>query len=344
LNLSLHFSGPGIAISSKTIDGNIIDTLNYPYSIHIDNDSIMIFTVWAEERVAKDKEYRGKLTDEQHLKIKTMVSALNQEYEKSKVVIFDAMTCILKIDNKVHYEQKACEDNPEFSIDRFPPMPKEILLLFQYIVDLPPVRIMRHRQYTPPTIAHQKGTFTDTRDGKVYKTTKIGEQVWMAENLNYEASGSRCYNDSTAYCDKYGKLYNLETAIKACPNGWHLPSRDEWEVLTKTIGERTACKYLKSTSGWDKSYGEDSGNGDDKYGFSALPGGYRWLNGSFSKVGRFGGWWSATKSRNPEYPGNVVIRIEEYMNGATSDYPYEKDFLFSVRCVQGSAPPKGEAK
>jgi len=49
--------------------------------------------------------------------------------------------------------------------------------------------------------AQQKGTFTDTRDGKTYKTTKIGEQVWFAENLNYEASGSKCYNDSTAYCD-----------------------------------------------------------------------------------------------------------------------------------------------
>jgi len=335
LNLSLHFEGPGIATYSDTIDGKAIKVLNYPYSVKIVNDSIMIFTVWVERRIAKKEEYRGKLTDEQYLKIKNMVSDLNLKYEEPKVVIYDAMECILKIDNKIHYKHKACASNPEFSNPRFPPMPKEILLLFQYIVDLPSVRTMKQRQIIPPPIvAHQKGIFTDTRDGKIYKTTKIGEQVWLAENLNYEASGSRCYNDSTTYCDKYGKLYNLETAIKACPNSWHLPFREEWEVLTEAIGgDEIASKYLKSASGWNSSYRE-SGNGDDKYDFSALPGGYRSSNGHFGKVGDFGGWWSATKSSNREYPGNMVIRIEKYMNGATSDYPYEKDFMFSVRCLK----------
>jgi len=176
LNLSLHFSGPGISISSDTIDGNIIETLKNPYSIKIVNDSIMIFIIWIEGdyktgRIARHKEYRGKLTDEQYLKIKNMLSALNHEYEESKVVIFDDMTCILEIDNKVRYEHRACEDNPEFSHPRFPPMPKEILLLFRYIVDLPPVKIMKQRQmkYNPPSpIVHQKavGIYQARKSGK----------------------------------------------------------------------------------------------------------------------------------------------------------------------------------
>jgi uncharacterized protein (TIGR02145 family) len=316
-------------VSSDTIDGKEIKTLLYPYSIDIVNDSI-IFTA---RKWPRNKEYRGGLTDEQQLKIKEMVSVLNQKYEiPSMGMELAPWACILEIDNQVHYIQGDCEDDLE-------KMPEEIQILFRYIIDLSPIVPMGFGQRPPKkknnsdtTIAHQKGTFTDTRDGKIYKTTKIGEQVWMAENLNYEAKGSKCYNDSTAYCNKYGRLYNWETAMKACPNDWHLPSKAEWGVLINTIGiYRIAGKFLKSTSGWN-SYngGKYSGNGDDKYDFSALPGGFGKSDGYFS-IGEIGLWWSASEYRN----GITGIRIMEYSE--VDYYPYNKDnkdFLLSVRCLQ----------
>jgi uncharacterized protein (TIGR02145 family) len=314
----------------------------YPYSIEILTDNITIFTAWVEGNkragLLKEEEHRSKLTDEQYLKIKNMVSALKREYEKQKVIVYDARTCILKIDNQVCYEYEPCDDNPEFSHPRFPPIPKEILVLFQYLVDLPPVKTAKQRQMEynpPPPLVHQKGTFIDTRDGKTYKTTKIGEQVWMAENLNYEASGSKCHDNKPANCKKYGRLYNWNTAIKACPSGWHLPSEEEWEVLTDTIeaigGAGTAGKYLKSTSGWNSdSYNgrKYSGNGEDKYDFSALSGGFGKSDGYFS-IGDDGHWWSASG-----YTDKKTAITFRYASKDANYSLYEKHFRFSVRCLQ----------
>jgi uncharacterized protein (TIGR02145 family) len=171
--------------------------------------------------------------------------------------------------------------------------------------------------------------------GKTYKTVKIGEQTWMAENLNYEAEGSKCYDNNPANCAKYGRLYDWETALKVCPKGWHLPSNAEWDKLFRFVdGDKgtespydseTAGKYLKATSGWNKD-----GNGTDKYGFSALPGGYGYSDGSFDDVGDDGGWWSAS-----EYDSYNAYYRFMYYNGDGAGWDGNFKYgLFSVRCLQ----------
>ncbi len=171
-----------------------------------------------------------------------------------------------------------------------------------------------------------KGVFTDSRDGKKYKIVKIGNQTWMAENLNYNASGSKCYENNSANCAKYGRLYNWETAKKACPSGWHLPSKIEYEVLDKAVGgEKVAGKKLKAKSGWNKN-----GNGTDEFGFSTLPGGIGGSDGSFGGVGDFGYWWSSS-----EFNSGYAYRWVMYDDDEYALWYYDgKGSLFSVRCLQ----------
>jgi len=181
---------------------------------------------------------------------------------------------------------------------------------------------------------------TDNRDGNKYKTVVIGEQTWMAENLNYDASGSKCYNDSTAYCDKYGRLYNWETAEKSCPNGWHLPTNAEWDKLSRfadgTNGtsspyeSKTAGKFLKATRGWN-SYQGKSGNGTDDFGFAALPGGYGYSDGYFNDGGEDGNWWSASDDEASFADGRGMSYDYDYLRWSDSD---KHGFFFSVRCVK----------
>jgi uncharacterized protein (TIGR02145 family) len=134
------------------------------------------------------------------------------------------------------------------------------------------------------------GSFTDKRDGKKYKTVKIGEQRWMATNLNFAAENSWCYENSEDNCTRYGRMYNYETAKTVCPDGWKLPDTADWRrLVTAAVGQSVAGRKLKSKSDWS-----ENGNGTDELGFSALPGG--WKEGStFLSVGKSGFWWTATK-------------------------------------------------
>jgi len=172
------------------------------------------------------------------------------------------------------------------------------------------------------------GTFTDPRDGRVYKTVKIGNQVWMAENLAYDAPGSVCYENDPANFEKYGLLYKWETAMKVCPPGWHLPSRAEWDVLITYAGGRgSAGIKLKATSGWNSN-----GNGTDDFAFSALPGGIGDSHGGFYNVGTTGYWWSATADDAADY---AYYRIMNYISEIVYRFYFGKSYsLLSVRCIK----------
>jgi len=177
--------------------------------------------------------------------------------------------------------------------------------------------------------------------GQTYKTVEIGTQTWMAENLNYNASGSVCYDNIADNCTKYGRLYNWATAIVACPEGWHLPSKEEWETLIITVGgSSTAGKMLQRVNPYNDYYDEWWYNRQDimpweyytnEYGFSALPGGNGYPNGYFSGVGvgDYGYYWSASEvgSRDEAY--------SRYMDSQQNvDYRNPKGYLFSVRCLK----------
>jgi len=181
-----------------------------------------------------------------------------------------------------------------------------------------------------------KWTFTDSRDGKTYKTVTIGGKAWMAENLNYDTaggSGSWCYGDADSNCVKYGRLYDWNTAMAGalsssanpsgvrgvCPSGWHLPSRAEWNTLVDYVGG-SAGKKLKSTSGW---------NGTDNFGFSALPGGGRYSDGSFYLADGLH-WWSATESDS----SRAYIRGMGNKNDDVYEHGDVKGDAYSVRCLQ----------
>jgi uncharacterized protein (TIGR02145 family) len=118
------------------------------------------------------------------------------------------------------------------------------------------------------------GILHDERDGKDYKTVKIGTQTWMAENLNYISDNSFCYGDADSNCSKFGRLYDYPTAVLSCPLGWHLPSDDDWNTLADAMGGKDkAGLRLKATKGWESDGSVNNVNGTDDCQFSALPGG-----------------------------------------------------------------------
>ena len=133
------------------------------------------------------------------------------------------------------------------------------------------------------------GTMTDERDGKTYKTVKIGDQVWMAENLNYAGPNddiSRCYEDVPATCEAGGRLYSLSVADTVCPSGWHLPKKEEFEILLATVGGiDTASNVLRSISGWKNDY-----SGSDAYGFSAVPTGGALIESNYGPFFSYSGY------------------------------------------------------
>ena len=205
--------------------------------------------------------------------------------------------------------------------------------------------------------------FTDSRDGQTYNTVQIGSQCWMAENLNIgEMIDSTedmtnngliekyCYYNNIANCDDYGGFYQWNEMMQytiaqgpqgICPFGWRVPTDDEWKILEGTVDSQypvgspiwdnigwrgfDAGLNLKSTSGWN-----NNGNGTDLFGFTAVPAGYREHNGSFSDMSNWARFWSSTE----HFSISARSRHLLYSNDQIRRYFNDKDYGFSVRCLQ----------
>ena len=197
----------------------------------------------------------------------------------------------------------------------------------------------------PEVYQIQTGTFTDERDGTTYQTVKIGEQWWMAENLAYETeSGSYAYEDDENNVQKYGRLYTLEAARTASPNGWHLPTDEEWIQLGEFIENDQneehlyngnpytfyAGKYLKSNTGW-------GGAGVDYYGFNGIAGGAYFHSTRYGLIEKDAFWWSGSVYSNSYDFENLFYWTLDYGDSFLSRGNYlmiEKRDRFSVRCIK----------
>ena len=170
------------------------------------------------------------------------------------------------------------------------------------------------------------GEFTDSRDDQVYKTIQVGSQTWMAQNLNYNSTGSSCYDGKDYNCVTYGRLYSWNEAQTVCPEGWHLPKWQEYQTLVETAGgEKAAGQKLKAADDWV----EDFNTGDNEFGFTVLPGGYKRTDGY--KWVNFGAFFQ-TSSKN-DVNGPCYAEIFEngnFYSGLCSS----SDEMRSVRCVK----------
>ena len=197
--------------------------------------------------------------------------------------------------------------------------------------------------YLNPNIKYD--SIVDRRDGNVYKTVKIGNQVWMAENLNYAAKYSLCFDDDSAKCDVAGRVYTWAAAVDSialakdsiicgdgvfceldssvqgvCPAGWHLPRKAEWDTLFVAVGGRSvAAEMLKSQRGWYAG-----GNGTDSVGFSAIP----VTMGSNENFGAY--FWSVDEGG--EVAAYSMYLLYNYSNAYLATLA--KSNWRSVRCVK----------
>jgi uncharacterized protein (TIGR02145 family) len=155
-----------------------------------------------------------------------------------------------------------------------------------------------------------------------------GKEEWERAYENKQPAWCY-YNNDPANGVKYGKLYNwyaVSDPRGLCPVGWHVPSDDEWTVLTNALGgANVAENKMKSKSGW-----KDNGNGNNSSSFSGLPGGFRSSFGDFNDVGRDGSWWSTSGSG----PTNAWTRSLYCNGGSPSRVSASKQGGFSVRCLR----------
>lgn len=179
-------------------------------------------------------------------------------------------------------------------------------------------------------------SFTDSRDGQSYDVVKIGGLTWMAENLNFETVGSFCPEGDSRNCKRLGRLYSWAEARFVCPDGWRLPTKEDFEALVAATSKEAAQSSsqsraglaLKSRDGWFKK-----GNGSDALGFRALPAGYRGAEGKFDGIGGYAYFWSVTED-SEKRESNAFYLFLSFISDAASINAFAKEDYRSVRCVK----------
>ncbi len=184
------------------------------------------------------------------------------------------------------------------------------------------------------------GLFTDSRDNKTYKWVRIGDQIWMGENLNFRTSdNSICYKKNSAYCKQFGRLYKQPTPENACPEGWHLPGEHEWQKLIEYLGGNKIAGGKMKEKG-NKHWTSPNNEASNQSNFSAVAGGkyycdpdpYKvwWLYG---KLGSTAYFWA--QGRHYYYLTNKKGKIYNgYQSVMKVNYKIFDGHYYSIRCIK----------
>lgn len=185
--------------------------------------------------------------------------------------------------------------------------------------------------------AQETDSFTDNYDGHIYKSVKINNQWWMAENLARKTNnGCWSINNDEKSVSTYGYLYNWETASKECPDGWHLPSDAEWKELVDFLGGNSIAGSKLKEAGQEHWLGNKGATNSS--GFTALPAGERSSNGYYAWRTSYGNFWTSTETDDTHvwyyklsYTKDDIVRDNE---GKGQNRGKIKECAFSVRCVK----------
>lgn len=197
-------------------------------------------------------------------------------------------------------------------------------LLASFFLVLCIVSSAQNKEEKSKKFSHKMGTFTDSRDGKVYQTITFIrehhggtiERTWFAENVAFDVEGSRTYNNTKEYGNTFGRLYNYEQANLACPEGWHVPTIHEWKHLFHFFGGwHHSGKYLIE--------GKESD-------MDMLFGGFGQPDGSFKGIGVHGNWWD-NELKDSNSAG--IITLKKGDQNIYHSKVGDRHFL-SCRCVK----------
>lgn len=208
--------------------------------------------------------------------------------------------------------------------------------------------------FTITSFSQVTGTFTDARDGRVYKTVKIGTQTWLAENLQATKyrngdpipnvtenakwselkTGALCdYKNSPENSKIYGKLYNFYAVRDPrgiAPEGWHVPTAAEWQKLFDFLGGSVEAGGKLKEAG-TAHWAVPNAGATNETSFSSLPGGccYGGME-QFYDLGKIGYWWTST----PGDGSDAAHRIMYNHNNSVASYNGNMRVGYSVRCVK----------